>query len=179
MLDDAAEVSGRDLDDCRGAIAVRALDSGAEVLPGCMVTDARACPPTLRAVHLAPPRRRVSDRPAQRPRVSLTGHTRWDRWGQGLSQPVPDPLRTGLTCGFLEPLDKTFGTAEMDLSPRNRGQVDQAFCGVQDGLIWALRTGAARRIWAVTSIPLASSRQSSSQLPSVPSPRQRSSSSKT
>jgi hypothetical protein len=47
MSDDATEASRRNLDDCSGAVAVRAFDSGTEVLPGRLVADPHTRSPAL------------------------------------------------------------------------------------------------------------------------------------
>jgi hypothetical protein len=103
MLDDAGEVSLRDLDDGRDAVAVRALKSRPDVVPRCVATDPHARPPTLRAVHLAPPNMRTV--PCVRvPGVSLKRHIPGETLGRATRHTVPQRFRAPsgkrLTCVF-------------------------------------------------------------------------------
>ena len=92
MLDDAAEASGRDLDDGRDAVAVRACDDSRHVLPWLVASDPHARSPAFRAVHLTPPGRGAGAC-VPRPRVSITRHTRGETLGRAARPTVPQRFR--------------------------------------------------------------------------------------
>jgi len=126
VLHGAAKVSGRDLDDGRDAFAVRAFEGFPDVDIRFVATDSYEGPPTLSSVQLTPPGPAIGPG-ALGPRVSLTGHTRWDTLGRSVSPCVPDALGTHLTCGNVARPNPGAGTRSRDVSPRNRGHIDLRF----------------------------------------------------
>lgn len=122
VLDDAAEVSGRDLDDGCDAVAVRAFDDFCHVLPWLVAADPHARSPARRAVHFTPPGRGTGPC-VPRPRGVSTRHTPRGNVGTRSRPTVPQRFRATQrkrltrcfaetderpTPGFTEPSLRTF-----------------------------------------------------------------------